>query len=296
MGIEMKNLLSIDLEDWYHFIGDPGVPSFEEWSGCESRVEEITDILLEIVDGLSITFFVLGFIADQHPGLIRRISSLGHEIACHGYRHDFVFAMGPGLFRQDIGRTKRLLEDLTGLPCLGYRAPGFSIRQQDLWALDIIREEGFVYDTSIFPAVRTAGGVAGFYPYPQVLPLKAGPLVELPISTSRLLGVTTAFCGGGFFRFFPGWYIHKNIGRINQLGHPAVVYIHPRDIDPQQPRMKLKLFNRFIYYYGLQGAKEKFTRLVKGFEWGGFGEFASGIKSSEVYSGELNIRETGTFR
>ena len=204
----MKNLLSIDLEDWYHFIGDPAVPPMEEWPDCESRVEEITDIILEIVDGLSITFFVLGYIADQHPGLIKKISAQGHEIACHGYSHDFVFEVGPGGFRRDLARTKALLEDLTGEECVGYRAPGFSIRQQDMWALEIIKEEGFLYDTSIFPAVRTAGGIAGFYKYPQVLQLKAGSLVELPISTSRLLGVTTAFCGGGFFRFFPARYIH----------------------------------------------------------------------------------------
>jgi polysaccharide deacetylase family protein (PEP-CTERM system associated) len=273
----MKNLLSIDLEDWYHFIGDPAVPLFEEWVDCESRVEEVTDILLEIVDGLSITFFVLGFVAEQHPGLIKRIVSLGHEIACHGCSHEFVFEMGPEGFRKDIARTKALLEDLSGRPCTGYRAPGFSIRKQDLWALDIIKEEGFVYDSSIFPAVRTAGGIAGFYKYPQVLQLEAGPLVELPISTSKLFGVTTAFCGGGFFRFFPGWYIHKHIKKINHEGQPAVVYIHPRDIDPDQPRMNLKFYNRFMYYYGLKKAKDKFIRLVDAFEWGGFGEYVRGL-------------------
>ena len=270
-----KNLLSIDLEDWFHFIGDEAVPPYEEWAHCESRVEEITDIMLEIVDGIPITFFVLGFVAEQCPGLIKRIHSLGHEIACHGNRHEFVFEIGPQRFRQDIARTKLMLEDLTGEACSGYRAPGFSIRKQDLWALEIIKEEGFVYDSSIFPAARRAGGISGFYPYPQVLQLEAGALIELPISTSRLLGVTTAFCGGGFFRFFPGWYIKKNIRRINKANQPAVVYLHPHDIDPFQPRMKLKLMNRFMYYYGLRKAKEKFIRLVKAFQWCGFGEFAS---------------------
>jgi len=283
----MKNLLSIDLEDWYHFIGDPAVPAIEDWPKCESRVEEITDIILEIVDELSITFFVLGFIAKQHPGLIKKISDRGHEIACHGYGHEFIFQIGPVKFREDIGRTKAMLEDLTGKAVDGYRAPGFSIRQQDLWALEIIKEEGFLYDTSIFPAVRTAGGIAGFYRFPQVLSLKAGPLVELPISTSRVFGVTTAFCGGGFFRFFPGRYIHKHIRQLNRAGHPAVVYIHPRDIDPEQPKMKLKPFNRFIYYYGLKGAEKKFIRLVRAYEWGGFGDFASQYKEKiplkEIY-------------
>jgi polysaccharide deacetylase family protein (PEP-CTERM system associated) len=271
----MKNLLSIDLEDWYHFIGDPGAPAYDEWLNCESRVEETTDILLKIVDGLSITFFVLGYIADRHPKLIKRIASLGHEIACHGYRHDFVFQMGPEGFRKDISRTKVLLEDLSGKPCIGYRAPGFSIRGQDLWALDIIKEEGFLYDASVFPAVRTAGGIANFHKYPRLLQTASGPLMELPVSTSRFFGVTTAFCGGGFFRFFPERYIHKNIRKINKTGHPAVVYIHPRDIDPHQPRMKLKRFNRFIYYYGLKGAKGKFTRLVETFDWCSFAEYTA---------------------
>jgi polysaccharide deacetylase family protein (PEP-CTERM system associated) len=278
----MKNLLSIDLEDWYHFIGDPGAPSYAEWVNCQSRVEEMTDILLEIVDGYSITFFVLGFMAERHPRLIKRIHSLGHEVACHGSRHEFVFEIGPDAFRQDISRTKALLEDLTGAACAGYRAPGFSIRKQDLWALDIIREEGFVYDSSVFPAARTAGGVTRFYKYPQVLRLNAGPLVELPVSTSKVLGITTAFCGGGFFRFFPESYIHRHIRKINDAGFPAVVYIHPRDIDPHQPRMDLKFFNRFMYYYGLGKAKDKFIRLVKAFQWGSFGTHASQLLNPSI--------------
>ncbi len=270
----MKNLLSVDLEDWYHFIGDPAAPPYEQWVQCESRVEETTDILLEILDGHAITFFVLGFIAKHHPALIKRIAAAGHEIACHGFRHEFIFAIGPDAFRHDIAYTKLLLEDLTGLPCLGYRAPGFSIRKQDLWALDIIQAQGFLYDASVFPAVRTAGGIAHFYKFPQVLQTKTGPLVELPVSTSRLFGVTTAFCGGGFFRFFPEFYIHSHIKKLNQLEQPAIVYIHPRDIDPLQPRMNLKFLNRYMYYYGLKQAKAKFARLVTSFDWGGFGAFA----------------------
>jgi polysaccharide deacetylase family protein (PEP-CTERM system associated) len=285
----LKNLLSIDLEDWYHFIGDPAVPPYESWGDCESRVEAVTDTLLEIVEGYEITFFVLGFIARRNPGLIKKISAGGHEIACHGERHEFVFEMGPEGFRRDIAATKAMLEDITGLPCMGYRAPGFSIRKQDEWALEIIREEGFTYDSSVFPAVRTAGGIAGFNPFPQELELGAGKLVEIPVSTSRLLGVTTAFCGGGFFRFFPEGYIHRNIKKINRQGQPAVVYIHPRDIDPEQPRMKLKTLNGFMYYYGLRAAEAKFRRLVKGYEWGSFGGYA------EQFRPDSRSDDTGKF-
>jgi len=280
----LKNLLSIDLEDWYHFIGDPAVPAYDRWGDCESRVEAVTDTLLEIVDGYEITFFVLGFIARQHPALIKKISCHGHEIACHGERHEFVFQMGPEGFRSDIASTKALLEELTGKPCEGYRAPGFSIRKQDGWALEIIREEGFTYDSSVFPAVRTSGGIAGFNPFPQVMELEAGELVEIPVSTSKLMGVTTAFCGGGFFRFFPEGYIHRNIKKINRQGQPAVVYIHPRDIDPHQPRMKLKALNGFMYYYGLKGAEAKFRRLVKNYTWTGFGTYAATFEKSRPQS------------
>jgi len=276
----MTNLLSIDLEDWYHFIGDPAVPAYETWTSCPPRVEQTTETLLEMVKGHSITFFCLGFIARQFPQLIKRIAAQGHEIACHGFKHDFVFEIGPDKFRRDIADTKALLEDLTGTPCLGYRAPGFSIRETEPWALEIIAAEGFLYDSSVFPAIRTAGGIKTSLKYPYVLETPSGGLVEIPISTSNVLGITTAFCGGGFFRFFPEAYIHRNIKKINGQNQPAVVYIHPRDIDPLQPRMKLKPFNGFLYYYGLDAAAAKFKRLVDAFDWSGFGGFARDCKET----------------
>ncbi len=279
MSNKLKNLLSIDLEDWYHFIGDPAAPSFAEWPRCRSRVEETTGQLLEIIGDNSATFFVLGYIAERHPELIKRIASLGHEIACHGYKHDFVFKLGPVKFKEDIRRCKTLLQDLTGNPCNGYRAPGFSIRQQDMWAFEIIQEEGFLYDSSLFPGVRTAGGIPNGNPFPHTLYTQIGPLFEIPVSTSRMFGITTAFCGGGFFRFFPENYIHRHIKKINQRQQPAVVYIHPRDIDPKQPRMELKPLNRFMYYFGLKRAKVKFTRLIGGFNWMNFQRYAEEHRS-----------------
>ncbi len=269
----MKNLLTIDVEEWYNFIGDEAVPPFDTWVNLESRVERWTDRLLEIIDGYKATFFILGFTAEHHPGMVKKISSMGHEIACHGYRHDFVFDMGPQRFREDVSRSKALLEEITGQPCLGYRSPGFSIRKQDLWALEIIHELGFKYDASIFPAVRTFGGVSGFNKFPHRLQLERGSLIEIPVSASRILGINTVFCGGGFFRFFPEWYIHSNINKINRSDQPAVIYIHPRDIDPGQPRLPLKFINRFLYYYGLGEAEEKFIRLIRAFEWGSIREY-----------------------
>ena len=281
----LKNLLTIDIEEWYNFIGDKGAPSFEEWSKCESRVEMLTEKILEILEGYSVTFFILGFIGRQHPQLVKRIHNAGHEIACHGEKHDFVFDLSRQQFREDISRAKKLLEDITGQPCLGYRAPAFSIKKSNLWALEIIREEGFLYDASIFPAVRTAGGGSTrFFKYPHILKLKAGNLVEFPVSSTRLFGVQTVFCGGGFFRFFPRSYIYRNIERINNKDkQPVVIYLHPRDIDPHQPRMKLKPMNRFLYYYGLKEGEAKFRHLVNRYKWWGMGDFAKpyihGIKS-----------------
>ncbi len=276
------NILSVDLEEWFNFIGDDAVPPYDEWAKLPSRVEESTEQLMEILDGIRITFFVLGFVAERNPHLIKRIASFGHEIASHGCRHEFVFDLGPKYFRSDISRSKAILEDLVGKPCLGYRAPAFSIRQQDTWALEIIREEGFLYDSSVFPGFRSFGGIPGAFPYPHIIRAESGDLLEIPISTTRTCGLTTAFCGGGFFRIIPSFFIHKKIQLINCDNKPAVAYIHPRDIDAKQPRLKLKPLNRIMYYYGLKNSKEKFNKLVKSFVWGSCAEllYDVGLMSS----------------
>ncbi len=266
------NILTVDLEDWYHYIG-PEAPAFADWGRCPTVVERNVDRLLPVIEGLGVTFFVLGFMAERHPGLVRRIAARGHEIACHGHAHQPVYVQGAKRFAADIRAAKARLEELTGRPCLGYRAPGFSVRSRETWALEEILAAGFAYDSSILPGIHNIGGIRSFYKYPQWLDLAGGPLLELPVSTRRLFGFDLAFCGGGFFRFFPEKTMHRLIRRIHAEGQPVVTYLHPRDIDPQQPRIPLGPVSRFLNYYGLAGAEEKFRRLVGAYAWGGCGRF-----------------------
>ena len=273
----MNNLLSIDFEAWFHFLGDPGAPQRKTWATLDTRLERNTSILLETIEGVQATFFVLGWVAKRHPDLIKQISNRGHEIACHGYYHELIFELGPEKFRDDIKKAKNLLEDLTGKSVDGYRAPGFSIRRTEPWALEIICEEGFLYDSSIFPALRTMGGIDGFERFPQKLKLKAGGLFELPVSTTLLWGKPIAFCGGGFFRFCPYWFMKKEISKLNSNGVTGVVYVHPQDFDNDQPRMNLTWGHYFMYYYGLKKSLNKLEKLLKEFKWQSFKSY---IKSS----------------
>lgn len=270
----MVNLLSIDFESWFHFLGDPSAPKREQWHTLDARLEKNTNLLLEALDGLSVTFFVLGWVGEYYPEIVKKIFRAGHEIACHGYYHDLIFKLGPQKFRDDIKKAKALLEDITGKAVLGYRAPGFSIRKSEPWALEIIYEEGFKYDSSIFPALRTMGGIDGFNRFPQIMKLKAGELIELPVSTTLLFDKPIVFCGGGFFRFCPYWFMKREITQLNQANIPAVVYLHPQDFDPGQPRMKLTKGHYFLYYYGLHKALKKFKKLLSDFQWRGFAAYA----------------------
>lgn len=274
----MKNLLSIDFEAWFHYPGDSGAPSFETWGNLDTRLEKNTELLLYLLEGISATFFVLGWVAERHPLLIEKISAAGHEIACHGYSHDLVFELGPKKFREDLRRTKNILEGYIGKPVVGYRAPSFSIRKTEPWALEIICEEGFIYDSSIFPALRFMGGIDGFYRFPQKLKLKAGEIIEIPVSTTLLWGKPIAFCGGGFFRFCPFWVMKKEIEKLNRTGMPAVVYIHPQDFDSEQPRMNLQWLQYFMYYYGLKKTAGKVKSLLHSFKWYGFYEYVQSFE------------------
>ena len=270
----MKNLLSVDIEDWFHFIGSRYSPRIDQWDDYESRMEPAVESLLGALWPHKATFFCLGWAAEKHPGVIRRIAEAGHEIASHGYYHELVFELGPDRFREDITRTKALLESVAGVAVTAYRAPGFSIRPQDGWAFDIIFETGHRVDSSVFPGIRTMGGIPDASPYPGPLRTSHGDLFEIPVSTASFLGQRTAFCGGGFFRFIPYVIMAREIRRLNARGIPAVMYIHPRDLDPDQPRLKLEPVNSFMYHFGLRRAPAKFGRLMREFEWDAFSSAA----------------------
>lgn len=258
------NALTFDVEDWFHIL-DIGIES-EQWGTMESRVERNTLKLLSILDLYKVkcTFFVLGWIADRFPKLVKKIDSLGHEIASHGYWHKLAYEQTPDEFRSDIRKSKRLLEDIIGKKIYGYRVPGFSITEENLWAFDIIGEEGYLYDSSVFPAPRGHGGLKNAPT--QTYKLSSG-IWEFPISTIRLFRFNIAYSGGGYLRFFPYRMIKWALKRNNKKNIPAIVYLHPRDIDPNQPRLKMPINRYFKSYINLRSTEKKINFLLKDFKF-----------------------------
>ncbi len=266
----MLNALSIDLEDYYHAKTLAGVISEAKWDECESRVVGSTQRLLEILDEYNVraTFFVLAWMAEREPGLIKDVHACGHEIACHGYGHKLIYEQQPEEFRNDVRRARHILEDLIQKPVNGYRAPIFSIVEDSLWALDILIEEGFIYDSSIFPIVHDRYGIPKAERFPhRVLRNGKGEIYEFPLSTVRLLGCNIPIAGGGYLRFMPYWFIKKGIASLNRCHKPAMIYLHPWEIDPQQPRQAVGTLSSIRQYYNLDKMEAKLKRLLADFSF-----------------------------
>jgi polysaccharide deacetylase family protein (PEP-CTERM system associated) len=236
-----------------------------------------------MLDSFSITatFFILGWVAERLPALTKEIHRRGHEIACHGYGHELIYAIGPERFRADIRRSKELLEDQCGVWVLGYRAPSYSITKQSLWALDILVEEGFNYDSSIFPVMHDTYGIPDAQRFPHTLKTASGPLVEFPLTTLPLhfgsKEVRLPIAGGGYLRLFPVELISWGIRRINFLEQqPAVLYFHPWEIDPEQPRIKeASLKSRFRHYVNLGKTEDKLRHLYSAIQFTSMGTVLS---------------------
>ena len=265
------NAMTVDVEDYFHVSAFADVIRPEDWPRFESRVEANTGKLLDIfaAHGATATFFVLGWVAERHPSLVQTIHRSGHEVACHGYDHRLVYQSTPEEFRKDIRRAKKLLEDVTGVPVDGYRAPSFSIVKSSLWALDILAEEGFRYDSSIFPIQHDRYGIPDADRFPNRWQTNNGSgLVQFPISTLRVGGLNIPVGGGGYFRLLPYAFTRLAIHRLNDTERkPAVVYIHPWELDPAQPRLHGSLFSRFRHYVKLQATEGKLHRLLAGFSF-----------------------------
>lgn len=269
-GTGMHNALTIDLEDWFHILDVDDASPMSEWGRLESRVERNTDRLLAMLEaaGVRATFFVLGWVADHHPQVVRRVAAAGHEIASHGYGHELAYAIGRDAFCADARRSVAVLEEVTGAKVIGYRTAGFSLVPGCEWAFDCLAELGIRYDSSLFPAARGHGGWPGTPRVPHDIALQHGEtLREFPISVLQAGPVSVAFCGGGYFRLFPYPFIRWGIQRLNRRREPAMVYLHPREIDPDQPRMALPPARRFKSYVNLRTTERKFQRLLADFSW-----------------------------
>lgn len=251
----MLNILTIDLEDYFQVENFAGIIKFSEWDKYESRVERNTDTLLEIlsVADVKVTFFVLGWIAEKFPELVKKVHSAGHEIACHSYNHQLVFRQKPEEFRQDLKKTKGIIEGIIQDKIIGYRAPTFSINANAEWAFDILAEEGFKYDSSFSPArFKFRCNMESFSPYK--INTSNGRLWEFPV-----------FSGGGYFRLSPYGLIKRKIERLNKAGYPAVIYLHPWEIDSGQPRIKSGPISNFRHYVNISKNENKIKRLLSDF-------------------------------
>jgi len=261
----VSNALTIDVEDYFH--GEtlqPYVPS-SSWSDFEPRVGANVEKLLQLLNaaGTKSTFFVLGWVAERNPDLVEKLHNAGHEIACHGHAHQMIHRQKPDEFREDVRRAKATLEGIIGEKVVGYRAPTFSVMKETLWALDILAEEGFLYDSSIFPIRHDRYGIPDWNRHIQRVELRNNmTIVEAPPATAHIFGMNFPAAGGGYFRLGPVSFFSWAIRRLNASGHPAVLYFHPWEFDPDQPRFPLPPLSRFRNYVNLATTENKLRRLL----------------------------------
>jgi polysaccharide deacetylase family protein (PEP-CTERM system associated) len=277
--------MTIDVEDYFHVSAFENSVPRSRWESLESRVVRNTDRLLELLGQAQVraTFFVLGWVAERHPALVKRIADAGHELGSHGYAHRLVYDQSPSEFREDLRRSRDVLSSASGLPIDGYRAPSFSITTRSAWALDIIREEGFLYDASIFPIRHDRYGMPSSPRHIHALECPAGTLLECPGSTVRMAGVNLPVGGGGYFRMLPYAWTRWGISRLNgREGRPAVFYLHPWEIDPDQPRLSGSFISRVRHYTNLHKTEDRLHRLLADFRFTALGDVLGLTSSARV--------------
>jgi polysaccharide deacetylase family protein (PEP-CTERM system associated) len=271
--------MTVDVEEHFQVSAFAGTVSRADWDTLPSRVERNTHRLLELLDetGVKATFFVLGWIAERKPRLVREIGERGHEIASHGQSHALVYDQDPEVFRAETVRAKRILEEAAGRAVRGYRAASFSITRRSLWALDVLAETGFVYDSSLYPVVHDVYGMPGA---PRTLcrvrTARGNTLIEFPPSTLRAGRFVLPVAGGGYLRLFP---LRLTLWAIRRLNHaeraPAVVYLHPWELDPEQPRIRASWKSRIRHYVGLTRTRAKLVQVLRTFPFAPMGEIVA---------------------
>lgn len=268
----MINALTVDVEDYYHVSAFETVVHRDSWNRFESRVENNTLRILDLLDeyGAKATFFILGCVAECHPGLVQAIQQRGHEIASHGYSHRRIYTQTREVFREETRKAKKIVEDIIGRAILGYRAASYSITEESLWALDILAEEGFRYDSSIFPVRHDLYGIPDHRRFCSAVERNgSGVMLEIPLSTIRIAGVNIPVAGGGYLRLFPYSVTRHAVLRLNRSEQqPAVVYFHPWEIDPEQPRIQSGWISRLRHYTNLRGMEGKVRKLLNAFSFG----------------------------
>ncbi|MBN2541625.1 polysaccharide deacetylase family protein [bacterium] len=285
----MKCILSVDVEDWFHILEIPDAPNVDEWGTLHSRIEENFVKLLDIIDerNVKVTCFFLGWVAAKYPHLVREASQRGHEIASHGYYHELVYRMTAQEFLEDITKTKTLLEDISGKKVSGYRSAGFSTTESTPWFFEKLVQAGYEYDSSIFPAPRAHGGMKSNLYAPYAVNVGSSRIIEFPISVKNVLGFPICFFGGGYLRFFPYIISRRMAKKVLKDNRPVIFYIHPREIDPGQPRLKMNITRRFKSYFNLRSTRSKIVKIMDDFELTTFRSFINEyFNVEEVTNGE----------
>ncbi len=257
------HIFTIDVEDLFHISDLDNTPLVDTWHEFESRIERNLHVLLDLLDihDVKATLFFLGWVAEKFPALVRETAERGHEIASHGYAHELVYSITPEAFRADIRRAKKALEDSFGGTIHGYRAPSFSITPETPWAWGILAEEGYRYDSSIFASKRGSGGDPDAFPEPHIRTAQSKGIVAMPLRPARAFGRSLMFSGGGYLRLLPSSAITFLADRLARPDAPIIYYIHPREIDTEQPRLPMPLVRQFKSYVNLGTTRAKLERL-----------------------------------
>ena len=268
----MNNVLTFDVEEYFHAEAFAGVVRPEDWPTFDSRVVHVTERLLDILDcaGARATFFVLGWVAERQPGLVQEIHARGHELACHGYSHQMISRLTQQEFAEDVKRAKKVIEDIAGTRVIGYRAPTFSVTRQTLWSLEVLLEAGFRYDSSIFPIVHDRYGIPDAPRFAYRIPIVGHDtaMAELPLSTLSVFGQRLPVAGGGYFRLLPYGLTRLAIRHLNKVERrPAVVYLHPWELDRHQPRLPVGRLTRLRHSINVGETEAKLCRLLADFRF-----------------------------
>jgi polysaccharide deacetylase family protein (PEP-CTERM system associated) len=286
------NILTIDVEDWFHILETDDAPARDRWDTLESRVERNTERLLGLLQdgGAHATFFMVGWLAWRFPDLVKGIAEAGHELASHSFWHEVVRRHDARSFRADLRASKQVLEDLTGVEVEGFRAAGNSITPADAWAFEEIAAAGYRYDSSLCPAVSSHGGFPSPFRGPHLLRWKGGELIEIPSATFGLGRWRIPYAGGGYLRLFPWPLLRAAIAADNAMSRPANIYVHPREIDLDQPRMALSAGRRFRYYVGLRTTERKLRAMVQRYRFVGVRRWVSENRP-QLLGKVLDVRE-----
>jgi polysaccharide deacetylase family protein (PEP-CTERM system associated) len=266
----IRNALTVDVEDYFQVSAFRDQVSPDDWPQFESRVVANTRRVLDVFDDASAiaTFFVLGWVAERHPQLVREIAARGHEIACHGYSHQLIYGQSQTVFGEETRRAKQLLEDQAQVAVNGYRAASFSITDASRWALDVLAASGFEYDSSMYPVRHDVYGTAvqAVGPHRIIAP-NGKSLIEFPMTTRTVFGMTVPVSGGGYFRLYPYSLSRHLLNKVNEDSEPFVFYMHPWEIDPQQPRIRTSLKSSLRHYTNLDRFEGKLRSLLRDFSF-----------------------------